>query len=96
MYCSQAQHCQSGMVMAINAPTTGHTFASFQSKAKANSTTATSSAAVKLVSTTASASTTAVVDQTQTVSAANAKHMTLSLFTVALCAAGGLSLKFLF
>lgn len=32
-YCSQAKHCQSGMVGAINAPSTGNTLAAFTSKA---------------------------------------------------------------
>ncbi|ORX34445.1 hypothetical protein BD324DRAFT_653222 [Kockovaella imperatae] len=35
VYCAQAGHCQAGMVMAINAPTSGNkTFAAFQALAK--------------------------------------------------------------
>jgi len=35
-YCSQATHCQSGMVFAINAPETGNTFDKFVANAKAS------------------------------------------------------------
>lgn len=33
IYCSQAQHCQQGMVMVINPPATGATVAQYQRKA---------------------------------------------------------------
>ncbi|OCL14251.1 Cupredoxin [Glonium stellatum] len=36
-YCSQASHCQSGMVGAINAPTTGNTIEKFVASAKSAS-----------------------------------------------------------
>ncbi|KAF5342689.1 hypothetical protein D9611_001472 [Ephemerocybe angulata] len=36
-YCGQVNHCQSGMVFAINAPDTGNTFDAFLSKAKSSS-----------------------------------------------------------
>ncbi|WWC59255.1 uncharacterized protein I303_101805 [Kwoniella dejecticola CBS 10117] len=33
VYCAQATHCKDGMVMAINAPSEGNTFAAFQANA---------------------------------------------------------------
>ncbi|WVQ76813.1 hypothetical protein IAR50_006487 [Cryptococcus sp. DSM 104548] len=38
MYCGQTGHCAAGMVMAINANTTGKTFAAFQAAAMGNTT----------------------------------------------------------
>jgi len=44
-YCGQTNHCQSGMVFSINAPTSGsNTFDAFQSLAKMNNGTASGSA----------------------------------------------------
>jgi hypothetical protein len=34
LYCSQPSHCESGMVMAINAPVTGNTLGAYQSAAE--------------------------------------------------------------
>ncbi|WWD07872.1 hypothetical protein V865_005979 [Kwoniella europaea PYCC6329] len=33
VYCATGQHCQNGMVMAVNAPTSGNTFSAFQANA---------------------------------------------------------------
>jgi len=43
LHCSQVGHCQSGMVAAINAPTTGNTFALFQQIAEGKASAPTSS-----------------------------------------------------
>lgn len=37
VYCAQSGHCTSGMVFAINAPTTGNTFDAFKAKAMGGS-----------------------------------------------------------
>ena len=34
VYCKQANHCRQGMVLAINAPSTGNTFDAFLANAK--------------------------------------------------------------
>ncbi|CAF9930052.1 MAG: hypothetical protein ALECFALPRED_004509 [Alectoria fallacina] len=38
LYCSQIQHCQAGMAMVVNPPSTGNTLAAYQSAAKTAST----------------------------------------------------------
>lgn len=43
VYCGQTGHCQQGMVMAINAPASGNTFAAFQATAMGSNATAASS-----------------------------------------------------
>ncbi|KAK4689036.1 hypothetical protein P7C73_g1073, partial [Tremellales sp. Uapishka_1] len=56
IFCSVPGHCQTGMVMAINAPTTGQTFAAFQDAAEGKAVSSTSSMAMSSTAATASMS----------------------------------------
>ncbi|KAK4686297.1 hypothetical protein P7C73_g3831, partial [Tremellales sp. Uapishka_1] len=60
-FCAQTGHCEAGMLMAINAPDTGNTFAKFQTAATGaaatNSTTGTGSTTASAAGSSASAST---------------------------------------
>ncbi|OCF76747.1 hypothetical protein I204_02448 [Kwoniella mangroviensis CBS 8886] len=62
VYCATGQHCQNGMVMAVNAPTSGNTFSAFQAKAMGgeNATTAGNSTGSASTSGSASSSTAAI------------------------------------
>ncbi|KAK6903920.1 hypothetical protein L486_03496 [Kwoniella mangroviensis CBS 10435] len=62
VYCATGQHCQNGMVMAVNAPTSGNTFSAFQANAMGgeNATTAGNSTGSASTSGSASSSTAAI------------------------------------
>jgi len=56
-YCRQANHCSLGMVLAINAPATGHTFTAFQAAAMASNGTAAAGSSTAAAASSAAAGT---------------------------------------
>ncbi|ODN75431.1 hypothetical protein, variant [Cryptococcus amylolentus CBS 6039] len=57
MYCGQTGHCEAGMVMSINAPSTDKTFAAFQAAAAGNSSSTDSSSSSNSTATASASST---------------------------------------
>ncbi|TYJ54296.1 hypothetical protein B9479_005055 [Cryptococcus floricola] len=57
MFCGQTGHCKAGMVMSINAPSTGKTFAAFQAAAAGNSSSTDSSSSSNSTGTASASST---------------------------------------